>query len=661
MRCWSAGMILAIAAILLSACSGGGSSGSVTSTGNGSGGTGTSTNALTTADVQQVVAQAVAEAKARSTPAVVAVTDRVGNVLAVYAMTGAPSTAKIPDGPGPGNGLRNVGLQGRDVPATAAAIAKAITGAYLSSSGNAFSTRTASMIVQTNFPPSPAAVGLESGPLFGVQFSQLPCSDLSRRYSSTVTPDAFTGPKRSPLGLSADPGGFPLYKNGVVVGGVGVLADGIYGFDPDVSNIDNDADELVALAATAGFDAPTTITADKISAGGNSLRYSDASFSDLKSNPAGAPAYSTLTNATGMLVSVAGFYSSTAILGGLVYGTESSGVRPATSAESTSANAYILTNGSGANRFPPRGGADGAEVGQALSATETRALLEEAYAVMAHARAAIRAPLSSQAQVTISVVDTYGTILGVVRSPDAPIFGIDVSLQKARTAAFLSNPKAFSDLTGNSDPNAANPSALTDLPNFRSETSGVVATTRAFLGDPSALTGKIALSARAVGNFARPNYPDGQVGSSAGPFSTATSQWSPFATGLQTNLIASNLFRLLNGTSDDLRCTFLPDVTPTIAQNRLQNGLQIFPGGFPVYRGATLIGGIGVSGDGVDQDDMIGFLGLSNAARRMGSINLPAAGIRADQLTPAGIRPRFVNCPVAPFLDTNQQNVCLGL
>jgi hypothetical protein len=63
----------------------------------------------------------------------------------------------------------------------------------------------------------------------------------------------------------------------------------------------------------------------------------------------------------------------------------------------------------------------------------------------------------------------------------------------------------------------------------------------------------------------------------------------------------------------------------------------------------------------VDQDDMIGFLGLSNAARRVGGISLPPAGVRADQLTPNGVRPRFVNCPVAPYLDTNQQNVCLGL
>ena len=57
-------------------------------------------------------------------------------------------------------------------PTTFAAISKAVTGAYLSSSqGNAFSTRTANQIIQEHFDPGVA--GTPSGPLFGVQFSQL--------------------------------------------------------------------------------------------------------------------------------------------------------------------------------------------------------------------------------------------------------------------------------------------------------------------------------------------------------------------------------------------------------------------------------------------------------------------------------------------------------
>src|SRR3546814_9015992 len=112
-------------------------------------------------------------------------------------------------------------------------------GAYLSSGGNAFSTRTASMIVQEHFPPAPTTAGLESGPLFGVQFSQLPCSDLAARFGAGGAA-ALIGPKRSPLGLSADPGGLPLYKNGVLVGGIGVMGDGVYGSDPNILDIDND-------------------------------------------------------------------------------------------------------------------------------------------------------------------------------------------------------------------------------------------------------------------------------------------------------------------------------------------------------------------------------------------------------------------------------------
>jgi len=145
---------------------------------------------LSTADVQKILAQAAAQAVADGKPAVVAVVDRVGNVLAVMRMTGAPANAHIPEAP---DGSRQ-DVQGLDVPAEAAALAKAITGAYLSSGGNAFSSRTASMIVQQHFPPSPSTVGLESGPLFGVQFSQLPCSDLAARFAATGA-DALIGPR----------------------------------------------------------------------------------------------------------------------------------------------------------------------------------------------------------------------------------------------------------------------------------------------------------------------------------------------------------------------------------------------------------------------------------------------------------------------------------
>ena len=647
---------LTAVAFILASCGGGGGSSSGGSTGGGGGGGGggpppptafytpPAQVALTTAEVGTVIAQAVAEAKARNLPSDIAVSDRVGNILAVFHMTGAKPITTIPL---PISGMGK-DAQGASFPSPAGAIAKAVTAAYLSSGGNAFTTRTASQIVQEHFPPGPGTNGLESGPLFGVQFSQLPCSDLSARYQSAGGASAFIGPKRSPLGLAADPGGIPLYKNGVLVGGVGVMGDGVYGSDPNTLDVDSDNEEFIALAATTGFSAPSTITADKISVDGVLLRYSDATPAGLTSNPGSAPGFATINGPEGTLVSVRGYYADPgppALVAGQAYGTEASGIRAATTAEFDNLDAFVLSDGSAHNRFPVRAGTDA--IASPITANEARAILQNAFTIMRRARAQIRQPLDSRAQVSISLVDTNGAVLGLVRSPDAPIFGIDVSLQKARTAAFFSGPNAGSDL-------AVNPSA---------DVSAFVAAARTFLGDPTALTGKTAFTDRANGNLSRPFFPDGEDGKPNGPFSRPINQFSPFSTGLQSALVIGNIGQHLgyiaSGTPDTpARCTALPDAAP--GQNRLQNGIQIFPGSVPVYRNGVLVGGIGVSGDGIDQDDMIGFLGLYNAGVEVGSIGEAPAAIRADQIVVNGIRLRYVNCPFAPFLDTTDQNVCSG-
>ncbi|MBC7987142.1 MAG: heme-binding protein [Sphingomonadaceae bacterium] len=603
---------------------------------------------MSPAEVRQVITQAAGEAQARGRPVAIAVVDRVGNVLAVYAMDGADLSLSVPAPPGP-----DFDLQGISLPAPAAvvgAIAKAITGAYLSSAGNAFSTRTASEIVQQHFPPAPTTVGLESGPLFGVQFSALPCSDLVRRFTGAPGPDALIGPKRSPLGLSADAGGFPLYQNGVVVGGVGIMGDGVYGFDPNRLDRDQSDEEAIALAASFGFEPPRSIVADRIPVDGTTLKYTDARDSDLVSNPASPPAFGSIA---GSLVDVPGYFDAAGgVLTGTAYGTEPSGVRLSTAAEFSIRDAYVLSNGSGGNRFPLRAGTDGADVSSPLTLAEVTAVLEEAFVVMRRARAQIRRPLDSRAQVTISVVDTYGRVLGIVRSPDAPIFGIDVSLQKARTAAFFSSARAAASLE-------ANPSA--DVRQF-------VAAARAFFDDPNVLTGATAFSDRAIGNVSRPFFPDGEVGRPPGSFSRPIESFNPFSTGLQSALVLDNIlqhvgFVLGLGPDTPARCTAAPDVAA--GQNPLENGIQIFPGSVPIYRGNTLVGGIGISGDGIDQDDMIAFLGLHNGAQRAGSIGNADPAIRSDRIeidvggTP--VRLRYVNCPFAPFLDTSDQNVCQGL
>lgn len=647
-------------ALMLAGCGGGGGGGSPTPaptptptpTPTGAAFTLPAARSLSTADVERVIAQAVAESQARAIKSVIAVVDRSGNVLGVFRMTGANPTAIVRAAP---NG-DNRDAQNQAVPATAAAIAKAITGAYLSSGGNAFSSRTASMIVQEHFPPSSLTPGLESGPLYGVQFSQLPCSDLASRYvDGNVGAGALIGPKRSPLGLSADAGGFPLYKDGVLVGGVGVMADGDYGFDGEVTDIDNDAEEFAALAGTRGFEAPDEIRAERIPVDGTLLRYSDASYGGLMTTS--APSFASINGSAGNLVQVRGYYGFPApvILAGSTYGTEASGLRLVQAGEFARSDAMVLSNGAGANRYPISAGSDGGSV-NAMTAAEARTILEEAFTVMARARAQIRRPLGSQAQVTISLVDTNGRALGIVRSPDAPIFGIDVSLQKARTAAFFSGASAGAELLANPDPTVAS----------------YVGAVRTFLNDPNALTGTHAFTDRANGNLHRPFFPDGEVAQPNGPFSRSAGGFNPLSTGLQSALIfpdiLSHLLFVLGVNASDVKqvCTNGPQSLP--GTNRIANGVQIFPGSVPVYRGNQLIGGLGVSGDGIDQDDMISFLGLANANSRLGGSapNNAPPDKRADRIVVqlAGGRSArliYINCPFTPFLDTDRQNVCQGL
>ncbi|HUL56480.1 MAG TPA: heme-binding protein [Usitatibacter sp.] len=630
--------LLALAmATFVAGCGGGGGSSS-SSTGPGCNGACVTQASLAASDVQRIVSQAVAEATARNIHAQIAVVDRAGNVLAVFRMDGAPDTVAISSGLGAQGGLD--GIPQGTIPASLAAITKALTGAYLSSAGNAFSTRTASQIIQEHFNPGEAQQ--PSGPLYGVQFSQLSCSDVNRNVSQ-----GSVGPKRSPLGLAADPGGLPLYIGGTLVGGIGIEADGQYGIDRDIFDTDTNVEELVAVAGSTGYAAPTSIRGDHITGDGRTFRYVDSEA--IVSNPANAPAFASLP---GHLVAVDG-YAGASVSAGTAFGSPASGVR-ADSGPFAAASGWILVDSSNASRFPPRAGTDGS-----LTAAEVTTLLNDAIAIAHRARGQIRIPLGSSAEVTMTVVDTNGEILGLVRTPDAPVFGIDVAVQKARTAMFFSSPSAAAALM--SVPPAQ---YLSDLGS--ASIGDYVDRMRTFLGDPAALTGNIAWSDRALGNIHRPLFPDGIDGTPPGALSTPIASWSPFNVGFQLDLSYNQLVKgVLGDTSTGCAGRLQAGAIPIAADTgipQLRNGVQIFPGSVPIYRGNKLVGAIGVSGDGVDQDDMISFLGLANAARDLGTglSNAPAA-MRADTLTPMGTRLRYAQCPQAPFNGSTDENVCAGL
>jgi uncharacterized protein GlcG (DUF336 family) len=525
---------------------------------------------LTTAEVKTIIAQAVSAAASINRAVTVAVTDREGNVLGLFAMTGAPTMMQIRGGgplqtPDPITGLVPVGLEGTRLPSRLGAISKAGTASLFSTSGNAFNSRTASFIIQQHFPPNVNFTS--SGPLYGVQYSSLPCSDIKM--------------PGLPLGLSGDPGSMPIYKNGVSQGGVGIEGDGVYGIDPDPADFDVPFEEVIALSAVRGFAAPALIRADNILVDGIRLPFTNAS---AVLNPPTIP-FASLPGAVDPLFPIqaaqpSAFFAAT--VGGI--------------------------NGEADPRFfpfvaSPAGGPN------ALTAADVNTIISHAAQQANITRAAIRQPLGSNARVSIAVVDAEGRVLGVFRQSDAPVFGFDVSVQKARTAAFYSNAAAAGLLR------TAGFGSYVD----RAAAGGLM------------LNGSVAFSDRAVGFLHRPFFPDGINNTAAGPFSTEIGQWSVFNVGFQLDLIKTNLQAAIIGAS--VPCSTIPN---------LPNGAQIFPGSVPLYKNGVLVGGIGISGDGVDQDDIISAAGGNGFS--------PAPAMRSDQIFFRGVRLPFLKFPRSPNL-----------
>ncbi len=488
---------------------------------------------LSAADVQRLIAHAVEQADRLGQSVAIAVTDREGNVLGAFAMTGAPATVDVglcyQESPDP-SVITGVATE-------AEAIQKARTAAFLSSNQHGFSTLTACFITRPHFPPE--LTNLPAGPLFGVPFSNLSASDIQ--------------PNGGPTGLSGAPGGVPLFKNGILVGGIGVSGGS------DLSQFDlcscggAVSDEVIALGGAIGYEVPDEKRGDAIYIDG--IRF-------LFASAATPPGNFTLTYAD---------------------------VSPALGTE------IVAPSASPAPRFPTSGEVVLSGLGPAydfsiragslLTAGEVSTIVQQAAAQAARTRAAIRRPPGVPAQVFISVVDVDGTVLGIWRTPEATLFSFDVSAQKARTAL------AFSSTSG----------ALSSM-------------LRTTLG--LSASAEIAMSTRAVGFLGQDYFPPGIDEEALG----APVQAGPFF-GIQQDLLF---------------------VSGTFFDPPHQNGVTIFPGGIPLYKGAQLVGAIGISGDGVDQDDLIAFAGARGFE--------PPDAIRCDQFFFDGVRLPYVKLPRQPEL-----------
>ena len=240
--------------------------------------------------------------------------------------------------------------------------------------------------------------------------------------------------------------------------------------------------------------------------------------------------------------------------------------------------------------------------GQArLSAAEVTGIIARASARARMTRAGIRLPAGRAAQVWITVVGnpnadgTPAPILAIARTPGATFFSFDVALQKARTALFFSS-------------------------------------------------NTLALSTRAVGFLAQNTYPPGLDGRQPGPFGPevfrldAGGMLITETMGQQVGKSLPLLPRLPAGAAANAALFVTGPPNPN-----LPNGITVFPGGFPLYRNGQLIGAVGISGDGVDQDDILGSAACGTA------LAAPSA-IRGDKYTYDGARLPFAKFPRNPEL-----------
>jgi uncharacterized protein GlcG (DUF336 family) len=468
---------------------------------------------LSAADVQNIV-QAAAQA-ADSASMVIAVVDRGGSVLALYRKLGAGTTA--------------TGNFGATVNVNDLAAGLARTGAYFSNDQAPLSSRTVRFISGIHFPPGLANAA--NAPLYGIENTNRGCT-LSTNFlpGQAVQPSLSVGGGTG-LGIitgkadlldsdpnALNPGGVPIFRSGVVVGGVGV------------AGVSADTAEYAAYAAATsnGF-GPTPASPGVVFINGIALP-----FVNQTSAPAG-------------------------ITPGTFTGTFLAGPRASTGQ-------------------PPEGDLVAPAAGPlgGLSATDVQGILSNAENRANQTRAAIRLPLGSKAKMVIAVADLDGTTIGLRRMTDSTVFSIDVAVTKARNMVYF---------------NSASRTAadLNEVP---------VGT---------------AVTNRTIGFGAQPLFPPGINGSAAGPF---------------FNLYAQDVAN---------PCTQGFQVGPP---NGNKSGIIFFPGSVGLYRNGVLIGGLGVSGDGVDQDDYV-------AAGGAVGFEAPTQ-IRADQMVVDSVRLPYQKFPENP-------------
>lgn len=205
-----------------------------------------------------------------------------------------------------------------------------------------------------------------------------------------------------------------------------------------------------------------------------------------------------------------------------------------------------------------------AQSADGLTTDDVRKIIEQAAAVALRTRAQIRLPINQPTRMIMAVSDEAGRILGAYRMADATFFSLDVAMSKARNAYYFSTREGYDVLKQY-------------VENNRYER---------YTWEPAPPAGQgWAVTARTLSFGGQPLFPPGidlRVMPTPGP-------WFDLFVYDSTN-----------------PCTEGPG--PRRGANRAylnQSGIVWFPGSVPLYKNGRLVGGFGVSGDGVEQDDYV--------------------------------------------------------
>jgi len=421
-------------------------------------------------------------------------------------------------------------------------------------------------------------------------------------------------------GIGTLPGGIPLYKSYkptptspsklALVGGIGVFFPGTTGYADFEQNFHGDPKQTTAQRTNA----PLALLAEwmAFAAAGGSAGVGAGVGKLPTSNGAAiapVPGYTVPLSST-MKIFLAGIS-----LDQVGQGSKG-GVNQTLAVGRGAGHGVFIASGMGSNQQVMPGGITeltGAPVstgilvtphtepGDTLTPDDVTKIIQQGINTANQTRAQIRLPAGRVAtRMVFAVSDQDGNVLGLYRMADATIFSIDVAVAKSRNVTYYASAdiQPFDQVHVN-DPSLSSPT----LP------VGTAFTNRTFRF------------------LAEPRYPAGVDGSIPGAFSILRENWVNRFTAYNNGPPAP---------ADDINTvlgydSFFPGTNfhdPNNLAN--QNGVVFFPGSSPLYASQALVGGFGVSGDGVDQDDVVTFFGAQGFAA--------PTGIRADQFFVRGVR-----------------------